>query len=249
MRLIHLNEFDITRESILFMNGGGLIPFSKHNKLVRYFNQFDYNAIAVELPGHGKSRFHEALLENEYIFHFKENFSKLIKDKKIEARVLIGFSLGGLLALKTIEMHLFEVKYVIGFGCGFEIGENEKDMFNYYTSAKFFKDMNWEPIMKKNHKEGWKNLQISIENLMNVKSPIFTDVGTLGSDSKILIILGDNEELFTPNSAENIILENQSESIHLRIVPDTSHFEYTSKSWEKFKDVLNEFNKLNKWFI
>lgn len=133
MRLIQLNEFDITRESLLFMNGGGQIPFSKHNKLVRYFNQFDYNVIAVELPGHGKSHFHKALSKNEFISHFKENFTKLIKDEKIKTRAIIGFSLGGLLALKTIEMNLFEVKYVIGFGCGFGIGETERDTFNYYT--------------------------------------------------------------------------------------------------------------------
>lgn len=249
MRLIQLNEFDITRESILFMNGGGQIPFSKNNKLVRYFNQFDYNSIAVELPGHGKSHFHEALSQNEFISHFKENFSKLIKDKKIKTRAIIGFSLGGLLALKTIEMNLFRVKYVIGFGCGFGIGETEKDMFNYYTSEKFFQDMNWEHIMKKNHGKGWYNLQISIDNLMNVKSPIFSDVSTLASDSQTLLILGDNEELFTPNYTEKEILKNQNKFIHLRIVRDTSHFEYTSKSWKKFESLLIKFNELNNWFI
>ena len=164
MRLIHLNEFKITRESILFMNGGGQIPFSKHSKLVRYFNQSDYNAIAVELPGHGKSNFHEELSKNEFISHFKNEFSKLIKVEKIKVRALVGFSLGGLLALKTIEMNLFEVKYVLGFGCGFEIGENEKEMFNYYTSEQFFQNMHWVPIMKKNHGKGWHNLQISIDN-------------------------------------------------------------------------------------
>lgn len=102
--------------------------------------------------------------------------------------------------------------------------------------------------MKKNHGEGWYNLQISIDNLMNVKSPIFSDASTLESDSQTLIILGDNEELFTPNYTEKNIMKIQNNSIHLRIVQDTSHFEYTSKSWKKFESLLIKFNELHKWF-
>ena len=237
MRLIQLNEFDVSRESILFMNGGGQIPLSKHSKLVQYFNHYNYNAFAVELPGHGKSRFHEEMTQDKFLSHFKNEFTRIIKEKKIKTRALIGFSLGGLFALKAIEMKILDVNYVIGYGCGFGIGEAEKDTFNYYTSEKFFHDMNWGTIMKKNHGKGWYNPLLSMDNLMNVESPIFSDLSKMGNDTQILIILGENEELFTPNFTKEMVQKNQSHNIHLRVVPNTSHFEYTSKSWENFQQI------------
>lgn len=248
MRLIHLNEFNVNRESILFMNGGGQMPFSKQNKLVKYFKKFDYNTIAVELPGHGKSFFLDPMSKHEFISHFQEEFRKMINEEKILIHALIGFSLGGLLALKAIEMNIVNANYVITFGCGFGIDEAEKDTFNYYTSEKFFRDMNWEPIMKRNHGKGWYNLLLSIDELMHVESPIFTNPKKIGDDTEILIILGDNEELFTPTYTKKMISLNQYNSIYLEIVYDTSHFEYTSKSWEKFKEGLNQFIEKYKWF-
>ncbi|OLS26058.1 MAG: 2-succinyl-6-hydroxy-2,4-cyclohexadiene-1-carboxylate synthase [Candidatus Heimdallarchaeota archaeon LC_2] len=249
MRLIYLNEFGTHRESILFLNGGGQIPFSLHNKLVKFFiNKYDFNYIAVELPGHGKSKFQKIYDQETFIISFEQTFRKIITDADIIVKAMIGFSLGGLLALKTIELDIFPVDYLIVYGCGFGIGENEKSTFDYYTSEQFFHDMRWYSIMKENHKNGWLNLLKSMNNLMNVNSPIFSDLSKINSYSEILLVLGDNEELFQPDYNKSIIREIPSNNIHLIRLKETSHFDYTSVSWEIFCSKLKEFIEIHNWF-
>lgn len=235
------------RESLLFLNGGGQIPFSPHNKLVRFFEKYDYNLIAVELPGHGKSKFQVVHTQETILSSFEISYRKIIVEADIKVKGMIGFSLGGLFALKAIELDIFPVDYLIVYGCGFGIGEKEKSTFQYYTSEQFFHDMRWFSTMKKNHGDGWYNLQHSLNDLMHVNSPIFSDLSKI-KKSDILLILGDKEELFRTEYNESLIMGNLSENITLLTIPETSHFDYTSISWENFSMSLLNYIETNKWF-
>ncbi|MHA2028130.1 MAG: hypothetical protein ACW99A_04400 [Candidatus Kariarchaeaceae archaeon] len=248
MRLINLTDFDKTRKSILLLNGGGQIPFSKHNKITRFFSEYDYNIIAVELPGHGKSKFNQIMSQEEFIKHFEYEFPKLIEEKGIITKAMVGFSLGGLFALKAVEKKLIEVDCFIGYGCGFGIGNDERGTFNYYTSQKFFDDMNWDPIMKKNHGEGWLNLLHSMDKLMHVESPIFINPEQLDNETQIILILGENEELFTPQYNQEVANKNTLDKVHIIVIPNTTHFDYTAKSWDGFNTKLKDFFNKCEWF-
>lgn len=242
MRVIPLNEFIAERKCILFLNGGGQIHITKHQKIARYFEDADYNLVSVELPGHGKSSFDHVLIEDEFINHLKSEFTKLITENGIKIQVMVGFSLGGLITLKMVEENLFHIPTAIVFGCGFDVDPTRAKTFEYYTSEQFFIDQNWKPIMMKNHGEGMQNLLLSLKDFLYPGCPLFTHPSKLPSDTFILLILGENEELFDYSYNSEL---SKGYNIDVKLLPNASHFEYTTtKVWDEFKAILDEYKYL-----
>lgn len=243
-----MNKFDPNLESILFLNGGGQIPFSPHNKLVKLFDKYGCNLVAVELPGHGKSVFHKTMGQDEFLDNFKSEFQRIISMANVTVKLMIGFSLGGLFSLKAVELKLFPVEFLLVYGCGFGIGAEEKPTFEYYTSEQFFDHMRWLPIMKKNHERGWKHLLLSMQNLMQIDSMIFSDISNISTRTQILLILGEDEELFHPDFNRKMFTSVTKNSIDVVTLPNTSHFDYTTVSWSEFCTVIENFIENNNWF-
>ena len=242
MRAIPLNELSIERKSILFLNGGGQIHITRHQKIARYFENTDYNLISIELPGHGKSSFDHILTEDEFISHLKSEFTKLIKEYDIKIQLMIGFSLGGLVTLKMIEENLFPIPAAIVFGCGFDVDDTRAKTFEYYTSEQFFIDQNWQPIMMKNHGDGWQNLLLSLKDFLYPGCPLFTQPSKLPPETFILLILGENEELFDYTYNSKL---SKDYNIDVKLLPSASHFEYTTtKNWDDFKAILDGYKHL-----
>jgi pimeloyl-ACP methyl ester carboxylesterase len=103
---------DITNKAIVFIHGNSL-----SSKTFEYqFNQIDsIPLLAIDLPGHGES---EPALYPEKSYSLPE-FSKaimhILKDLKVENYILVGHSLGGHLAIETIE-ELPSAKGIFIFG-------------------------------------------------------------------------------------------------------------------------------------
>jgi len=86
--------FDAAQPSIAFIHGGGL-DHTVWNLLSRYFAHHGYNALAVDLPGHGRSG--GALLQS--IEAMAQWLLELLDTLSITQTALIGHSMGSLVAL------------------------------------------------------------------------------------------------------------------------------------------------------
>jgi pimeloyl-ACP methyl ester carboxylesterase len=245
VELIHLNDVGNTELTLLLLNGGGRSPFSQNHPLTNYFKQFDLNIYSVELPGHGKSCFHHLTSVTEMLESFQSDFMNLIEQYQLKKIGLVGFSLGGLLSLKSIELELLPFEFAIVLGCGVVITETQKKIIDYYTTPEFFDEMQWTQNMEIYHGTGWPIFIQSLHQWFNLDTPIFSS-STLLQKSKILFLFGDNDEVFPP--AINIPSLAGNSNIHYKIIEKTTHFEYFAKSWIQTKNSLIAFEKENKWY-
>ncbi len=86
--------------SIVFIHGGGL-DHTVWNLLSRYFAHHGYNALAVDLPGHGRSG--GALLDS--IEAMAEWLTVVLDTLNISRAAVIGHSMGSLVALHAAGAH------------------------------------------------------------------------------------------------------------------------------------------------
>lgn len=91
---------DSARPSVVFVHGAGL-DHSFWGLQSRYFGYHGYNVLAVDFPGHGRSD-GPPLPSIEAMADWVE---KLLEERKIETAVIVGHSMGALVALECAARH------------------------------------------------------------------------------------------------------------------------------------------------
>ena len=241
MKYQKLQWTDKTKIVVILLNGGGKAPFQTNHPLVALLKQYPVNIIALELPGHGSSRFTRKITAEELVELYKEGLSKIIQELKDKELGFIGISLGGLLALKSLEVPLVmdKTKFVIGIGCGFVILEEKVPMFKKYTSLEYFQQGNMLNQILQYHKDGWQYLLESSHDWFYPTTPLLLNPSVVKNalvKKQVFLIPSEEEELFPPESNLEISKEFNPTSVY--IVHGFHHFEYFTKGWEQVKKSI-----------
>lgn len=237
MRQLPLTEIKSDRITVLMLNGGGQIPYNRFHKAVKLFNGYNFNLVAVELPGHGKSSFDAILSTQEMLDQFRDDFKAIISD--YERVALFGFSLGGILSLKAIDFGLTDFEFAIVCGAAIDIEKAQEKVMKEYTTEEFFRGMRWMDHMMEYHKEGWQELLYSVHEMLFVGSEIFSDPDVLGSKSTpIHLIFADHDEVADYKLHQP--LAEKYENINVHVLPDSQHFDYFADSWDKMNTVMDK---------
>ncbi len=227
------NNFIPDRLTIFLLSGGGQSMFSEKHPLTRLLMKYPINIISMELPGHGNFRFYKIYDANEYINLFLKNLHDTLHKYNINDFGIIGFSLGGLLALKAINNGFTHLKFCITFGAGFGITTHEEKLIHQFTTMDFFNKQGWGEAMKKYHGDGWPYLINTLHNILTIDSSIFTDPKSINIPT--YMFLCDGDQAFPP---KNNFVNNKL--VKLIVVNNCHHFEYFSKIWEKNKTKLEQ---------
>ena len=103
--------FDAARPSIVFIHGAAN-DHSVWTLQARYFAHHGWNALAVDLPGHGKS-FGQA---KESIAQYSDWLANLLDNGAIKSATLVGHSMGSLIALDCAARHANRVDRMVLLG-------------------------------------------------------------------------------------------------------------------------------------
>lgn len=104
-------DFDSAQPSIVFVHGNGL----DHTVWVlqsRYFAHHEFNALAIDLPGHGRSG-GDALCD---ISAYADWTARYLDALSIDRAALVGHSMGSLIALETAARHPERVSHLALIG-------------------------------------------------------------------------------------------------------------------------------------
>ena len=241
MRKFSLSNYDPDRITVVLLNGGGQQPFNKFNKITKLFRTYDCNILSVELPGHGKSAFDKIVTAEEMLADFYDEFNLMLDE--FEKIALVGFSLGALLSLKSLEQNSRHFEFVVTIGAGLAISEEEERIMKEYASIEFFDKMGWLKYMFEYHKDGWRQLIGSLPPMLSVGSSLFVS-SQFSTSSPLHLIIGDHDGVVNYDLQQEYTKEK---TISTHLVPNTSHFDYFSVSWSQTSQILNEIiaNYLN----
>ena len=93
-------SFDRARPSVVFIHGAGM-DHTVWTLPARYFARHRFNVIAVDLPGHGKSR-GEPLPSIEAMADW---IAAVLRRRDLDEAAVVGHSMGSLVALATAARH------------------------------------------------------------------------------------------------------------------------------------------------
>jgi pimeloyl-ACP methyl ester carboxylesterase len=132
------HELDPKKRSVVFIHGAGL-DHSWFGLQSRYFGYHGWNVLAVDLPGHGRSEGPPI----PTIAGMAQWIFKILNEAKCEKAVLVGHSMGSLVALECAARQPERVERValIGTAYPMKVGEefldaarrNHRDAFDMST--------------------------------------------------------------------------------------------------------------------
>ncbi len=237
MRTFIHHQEDESSLALFLLHGSTQLSFDKFHPLVRLFSKYPLSVISVELPGHGKSPFERTVNVNELLDIFYSEMKEILQQWDNVA--LCGYSLGGSLAFKVLEFGLAVPEFIISFGVGFVLGEEETELIRMFFSNSFFESLGWKRTMERIH-DDWNTLIESIAGWYYPNSPILPSIEKIKhSKVPVLCILGENDEPF-PHS-KNIPLARDVPNVSLQNIPGCSHFDYFSKCWQQTSNHITSF--------
>ena len=104
-------EFDAGKPTLLFIHGAGM-DHSVWTLQARYFAHHNCNAVAIDLPGHGRSMGQAS----SSIEEMADWTAKAIDGLGIDEAVLIGHSMGALVSLETAARYPGKVSQLVLLG-------------------------------------------------------------------------------------------------------------------------------------
>lgn len=237
---IHYNIEDNGRKKILFIHGYE----SSHNFIRELYDaKRDYDIISLDLPGYGKSEYHEYVTVELYATIMRE----FIKQLKLNDLVIVGHSMGGAISMFISDME--EVKQVVLVNpLNPYVLESAR---NYFHVKDFFKT-----VKEHNSK---KNLSQKIDNLRNfshhyrdfnkkmVREEFFNE-DWQGNDlyyqyvkgaPKTTIISSDKDIVVLPESLKKI---SKNLRIPLIVMKDSEH-SAINKDPKQFNKILESLIK------
>jgi pimeloyl-ACP methyl ester carboxylesterase len=134
------HALDPARRSIVFVHGAGL-DHSWWGLQSRYFGYHGFNVLAVDLPAHGRSE-GPAL---QSVPEMADWLAGLLKEQKIEKAVLVGHSMGSLIALEFAARYPERVEKIalIGIAYPMKVGEAFLDAARRNDQAAYDMETIW----------------------------------------------------------------------------------------------------------
>jgi pimeloyl-ACP methyl ester carboxylesterase len=134
------HALDPALRTIVFVHGAGL-DHSWWGLQSRYFGYHGFNVLAVDLPAHGRSE-GPPLASVEAMADW---VSACLKELKIEKAILVGHSMGSLIALEFAARHQGKVEKIalIGVACPMKVSEGFLDAARRNDPAAYDMETIW----------------------------------------------------------------------------------------------------------
>jgi pimeloyl-ACP methyl ester carboxylesterase len=227
---------------LLLLSGGGISRSIKDfEKCIPGLSQH-YRVIAPDTPGQGRSDQPDTLTYDI----IADTMSKLIDSLNVDSVYIMGWSDGGIVSILLAERRPDKVKKVIAVGAN-----NGTTAFNIPpdVSLDSIKPPTMEQYKKWNEKviedyekfpgkKDWKKLQRSL-NTMWYAREYFPKSIYGGIKNKVMIVLGDRDEIMVPHGLEMQKAINGSEFC---VLPNTSHDVFKEKP-ELINQIAIDFFK------
>jgi pimeloyl-ACP methyl ester carboxylesterase len=134
------HDFDPARRTLVFVHGAGL-DHSWWGLQSRYFGYHGFNVLAVDLPAHGRS----AGPPLTSIGEMADWIGKVLDGKKIPAAVVVGHSMGALIALEFAARYPQRAEKIalIGVACPMKVSEGFLDAARRNDPAAYDMETIW----------------------------------------------------------------------------------------------------------
>ena len=134
------HDIDPAKRTIVFVHGAGL-DHSGWGLQSRYFGYHGFNVLAVDLPAHGRSEGPALNAVGEMAGWIKE----VLDEKKIKSAVIVGHSMGSLVALEFAARHpeIAERIALIGTAYPMKVGDAFLDAARRNDSSAFDMETIW----------------------------------------------------------------------------------------------------------
>jgi pimeloyl-ACP methyl ester carboxylesterase len=221
---------------ILFLHGT-LATCDRH--FAKQLNEFakKNRVIAIHLRAHGKSSFPDSPFT---IDSFTEDVFKFLEEMKVDNAIVVGFSLGGSIALNLAAKHPEKVSRLVTIGA---FSSNEALRDEALKDLKSWGD-NMVKMVKSNFGEGYdaEKIPVYIQKLKDAflveKEPKITEESLKKIKCPTLLVFGDLD--FFSKIEHQLYLHKTIAKSNLCILPKTPHMVQTVKS-DIFNKLLSEF--------
>ena len=134
------HAIDPAKRTVVFVHGAGL-DHSGWGLQSRYFGYHGFNVLAVDLPAHGRSEGPALNAVGEMAGWIKE----VLDEKKIKSAVIVGHSMGSLVALEFAARHpeIAERIALIGTAYPMKVGDAFLDAARRNDSSAFDMETIW----------------------------------------------------------------------------------------------------------
>jgi 3-oxoadipate enol-lactonase len=219
----------------------------------------NFRVIAYDIRGHGKS----GISNGQYMIEFfVDDLVGLLDNLKIEKAVLCGLSMGGYIALRTVERNPERVKALILADTQSKPDSNEaklkraasigaikklsvKPYAESFVKAVFTTDS----LTKKTATVEKINQIIQTNSSLGICGALLalasrTDTTEALPAIKVptLILVGENDKLTPPSAAQE--MHNKIPKSEIHVIPNAAHMSNLENPDEFNKHVLNFLNKL-----
>lgn len=232
----------------------GITAHSKpYEDIAKPLSNMGFNVYGLDLRGHGLSDGIRGDYKNkEQVLDDLKKVIQFLKEKQ-EKIILWGHSMGAIVTFFALEENLSDIDGIILMGAGTEIKPGVYQKISFSTKMKIL----FSSLIKPNkpvisyYREGMVGLDdplfnfkytlrfIKIFNLRNLKIPEQLEI-------PVIIAIGDNDEIFSIDSARDLFDKIPCSDKHLIIMPNTKHAEFSSESFkELFELLMQKFNPSN----
>lgn len=240
-----------SRYCLVFLHGiGG--DLSVWNNIRKDFDKKKISTIAIDLRGHGHSTISNNL-NSYHIDHLTSDLDQILKKENFEKYILVGHSLGGMIAIEALEKHLPKIVALVLIDSGYKSPVNVKAHV-FHKIIKLFS--NYLPgirnLSRRNYNEISRTSNLSLDRWLSdisytsIKSWVMTLDGILKfnatktlSQIKIptLILTGENDLFFTQK--DEMLMANKIRHSELIILPELNHISIVTHP----KVISNEIKK------
>jgi pimeloyl-ACP methyl ester carboxylesterase len=228
----HIN-YDICREKnkngfLIFLHGTGN-NLKMWKKIRLFFHKRGIPTLAVDLRGHGKSGKPKSVGDYR-IRHFAKDVKAVIRKEHILHPVIIGYSLGGMVALAFHGLYPnFSKSYVI-ISSSYKTPKLFKNLFKRFSFFVKFLNKRLRPA-------SMRSLLFTIEGISK-----FNESGIIATIKKpVLILSGDKDVVVDVSNSKR--MSKKVKNSKLKIFPKKNHFIIGSIPKEISKEIYSFIEK------
>lgn len=198
-----------------------------------------YRVVAVDLRGHGRTNNPRGILNHDLMLGDVHRF---IEEMGLAGMHLLGFSMGGMIALRLTFEHPELVKTLILCGAGYRLSKEGHELFAENANPKTMEETNpeWAEFYRRIHRSGgtdsWKKLLRQLTSSPKSRGLSLEDLSRIHVPT--LIIVGDRDPYgFAEQAFE---MHGAIRGSELAVFPDAGHM-IPEKKAKLFNETVLDF--------
>lgn len=236
---IYYEEIGNSSNPCLLILHGGYCDITTMNSLIEELNT-EYYILGIDSRGHGKSSLGSKPLTYKQI---QEDVETVLSQKGINSVNCIGFSDGGVIALRLAAGDKIQVNKLIAIGASWSVADVEKakpslSQINIENAVQIFAEHH-ERYLKNNPQPDYEKLVNQIRNMwLDTSDTGHPDKTVQKITAETLLIRGDEDFLVSLDSLR--ALQKQLNECAVANIPFASHVVHEEQK-EIVLSLINEF--------